>query len=202
MGERKKDCTKCRASKTYENFSPHKLGIGGVRSICKPRSSKAVMATRIARPESREASHRASRNYRSSPNGSAKRVEWNRQDAQKNPVRYLLNRARARAKRGGIQFSITAKDVVVPKLCPVLGLVLVVRRKTFREPGIGGFDDSMSLDRVEPSLGYVPGNVRVISWRANRLKNASSIEELRAILRYVEEHQMDATRGITSPMTI
>ncbi len=43
-----------------------------------------------------------------------------------------------------------------------------------------------TLDRVVPSLGYVKGNVRVISFRANRLKNNATIDEIRAILAYME----------------
>ena len=36
----------------------------------------------------------------------------------------------------------------------------------------GRSDRSPSLDKIEPALGYVPDNVRVISDRANRLKSA------------------------------
>jgi hypothetical protein len=37
-----------------------------------------------------------------------------------------------------------------------------------------------------PSLGYVPGNIRVISMRANRIKTDATADELRAVLRYME----------------
>jgi hypothetical protein len=37
---------------------------------------------------------------------------------------------------------------------------------------------SPSLDRIFPELGYTKGNVRVISWRANWIKNNSTIEEI------------------------
>lgn len=39
---------------------------------------------------------------------------------------------------------------------------------------------SPSLDRISPELGYVPGNVRVISDKANRLKGSRNLTELRA----------------------
>ncbi|WP_145960516.1 hypothetical protein [Novosphingobium meiothermophilum] len=45
----------------------------------------------------------------------------------------------------------------------------------------GGGANSPSLDRIEPELGYVPGNTIVISNRANRLKSDATIDELRAI---------------------
>jgi hypothetical protein len=42
-------------------------------------------------------------------------------------------------------------------------------------------DASPSLDRVDPRKGYVPGNVRVISDRANRLKGDRSLSEIQAL---------------------
>lgn len=45
----------------------------------------------------------------------------------------------------------------------------------------GGGDNSPTLDKIEPALGYVPGNIIVISGRANRLKADATIDELRAI---------------------
>lgn len=46
---------------------------------------------------------------------------------------------------------------------------------------------SPSLDKIIPSLGYVPGNVRIISARANLLKNDATVDELRAILKDAEQ---------------
>lgn len=66
--------------------------------------------------------------------------------------------------------------MVVPTHCPILGLPLYVMKGTK-----GGGPNSPSLDKIEPSRGYVPGNVIVISNRANRLKSDASVEELRAI---------------------
>jgi hypothetical protein len=42
---------------------------------------------------------------------------------------------------------------------------------------------SPSLDRIIPDRGYVPGNVRVVSDRANRLKGKRSLSELRLLSR-------------------
>ena len=36
----------------------------------------------------------------------------------------------------------------------------------------------MSLDRINPELGYIPGNIQVLSTKANVLKNNASINEL------------------------
>lgn len=59
----------------------------------------------------------------------------------------------------------------------------------FQQPlalGSGLSDMSPSLDRLIPSKGYVKGNVVVVSWRANRLKNNASLADLRALVDFYE----------------
>lgn len=46
-------------------------------------------------------------------------------------------------------------------------------------------DDTPELDKIIPSLGYVPGNVCIVSSRANRMKNDHTQETLLKVLRYV-----------------
>lgn len=87
----------------------------------------------------------------------------------------MVRNARHRAKAAGVPFTITKNDIVIPTHCPILGIPLV------HQIGRGGGDSSPSLDKVRPELGYVPGNVIVISQRANRLKSDASIKELRDI---------------------
>lgn len=53
-------------------------------------------------------------------------------------------------------------------------------------------DDSYSLDRIDSSRGYVKGNIWVISLRANRIKNDSTVEELRLIAGKVEQKLKEA----------
>lgn len=88
----------------------------------------------------------------------------------------MRQNARVRARLAEVPFTIEAKDIVIPSHCPILGIPLFqVKGKK------GGGDNSPSLDRIEPNRGYVPGNIIVISNRANRLKSDASIEELRSI---------------------
>ncbi|UOF81207.1 restriction endonuclease pacI-beta-alpha-metal hnh motif 1.97A [Caudoviricetes sp.] len=46
-------------------------------------------------------------------------------------------------------------------------------------------DNSPSVDRLVPHLGYVPGNVRVISWRANILRRDATTRELKKLVKYL-----------------
>lgn len=96
----------------------------------------------------------------------ARAIKW----SANNPEKVLLWNARRRAKKSGLAFSITLADISIPKVCPYLGLPLshggVVSR------------NSASLDRKDNRFGYVPGNVEVISYSANRIKNDASPSEL------------------------
>lgn len=84
--------------------------------------------------------------------------------------------AKKRAFASLLPFNITPNDIAIPDVCPVLGIPLDGSTR----------DNKPSLDKVVPALGYVNGNIRVISFRANRIKSDASPEELRKILSYVE----------------
>ena len=92
----------------------------------------------------------------------------------------MLSRARRRAKKAGLPFSITSADVLIPEFCPVLGARLEWHDKQ------GGAFNSPSLDRLIPELGYIPGNVMVISKRANCIKQDASAEEIRRVADWLE----------------
>lgn len=47
-------------------------------------------------------------------------------------------------------------------------------------------EHSPSIDRIDPTKGYIKGNIAVISWRANMLKNNMTVEEARLLLAYLE----------------
>lgn len=114
-----------------------------------------------------------------------KKREYNREYRDANVEMAMWHSSKKRAKKRGLPFDLTIEDIEVPEKCPILGLELKVGSESSREI-------SPSLDRIVPELGYVKGNIRVISLRANRLKSDASIEELEAILRYMKEHERDS----------
>jgi hypothetical protein len=94
-------------------------------------------------------------------------------------VSRMVNAARDTARRRGWEFSITAADVAVPIHCPLLGILL--------NPAAGSRADSLpSLDRKDSSRGYVPDNVWVVSWKANQIKNRSTLEDLKLVVAGLE----------------
>lgn len=93
-------------------------------------------------------------------------------------VTKLYRNAKSRAKKSNIEFTISERDIIVPEYCPILNIKLT---ENIGESG----PDSYSLDRINNKLGYIPGNVHVISMRANQIKNDSTIEELEMLLNYL-----------------
>lgn len=87
----------------------------------------------------------------------------------------MYRAARCRALRDGVPFSITPQDIIIPEFCPVFGFRLE------RAKG-KATSASPSLDKIVPSLGYVRGNVWVISNRANTLKHDATVEELETLV--------------------
>jgi hypothetical protein len=77
----------------------------------------------------------------------------------------------------GVLFALTVKDLGdAPERCPVFGFKL----KYFGQSSRNGYDTA-SLDRLDSSLGYVPGNIIIVSVRANQLKGNATPAELRAL---------------------
>lgn len=91
----------------------------------------------------------------------------------------LFVSAKNNAKYKNREFSITLADVVIPDRCPILGT-------PFTPLGTVPRNFNPSIDRVDNSKGYIPGNVRIISWAANTWKGARTAEEVRALLKYME----------------
>ena len=102
------------------------------------------------------------------------------------PRNKMISASRARAKAIGVPHSITVRDVIIPRVCPVLGIPLAVTS------GANG-RSSPSLDRIIPELGYVPGNVMVVSWRANDLKGNATIAELQSLARFYSRYMESST---------
>lgn len=108
-------------------------------------------------------------------------------DARESPDtrrRLLLSRVKTSAKKQGLPFDLTLDDIIVPTHCPVLGIPLVFGKAT---TDASWRDNSPSLDRIIPARGYVKGNVVVVSYRVNRIKNDSTVTELQTIADFYTE---------------
>ena len=107
---------------------------------------------------------------------------------QKDMRRELWRRARQRAVEKGLPFDITIDDIIIPAMCPVLNIPII--------QGTGKIhDNSPNLDRIVPELGYVKGNIHVISFRANRIKTNANPNELMIVALYFQKLENERLNG-------
>jgi hypothetical protein len=96
---------------------------------------------------------------------------------------YYLSKKRANEKN--IEFDIEVDDIIIPKHCPILGIPL-------KKNNIGWAPDMPSLDRVDPNKGYTKGNVKVISGKANVMKNNATLEELKIFTKNIFNYLIES----------
>lgn len=100
----------------------------------------------------------------------------------RNPEYMLHLSAKRRAASKNIPFDIEVSDIKIPDRCPITNLPLFQSNKK------GPCDNSPTLDRVNPDLGYVKENIQVISFKANRWKNNMTLDNIKQILIYMETY--------------
>lgn len=99
------------------------------------------------------------------------------------PIEYMLSRTKGSAKRRGLDFNLCESDIIIPNVCPVLGLKLEIAQGAAK-------DNSPSIDRIDNSKGYTKDNIRIISWRANKLKSNATKDEIEKILNYIIDNEI------------
>jgi hypothetical protein len=98
--------------------------------------------------------------------------------------------ARRRDHAKGLPSDIEATQISIPRKCPVLGLPLSASLGK-HHPG------SPSIDHIDPTRGAVQGNWRVISYRANALKGTHTAATLAEYIRRIEHPDQCATKRRT-----
>lgn len=88
----------------------------------------------------------------------------------------ILDRAKSRATRKGLDFNLELSDIVVPDVCPVFGTAF----------SVGNNDTAASIDRIDCSKGYIKGNIQIISNKANRMKSNGSLEDIEKLLKFLK----------------
>lgn len=153
-----KQCTKCKETKPVEQFSKNDKSPTGFRCQCKDCDAK----------------------YRRE--NIAYRKQWNRNFRKTNWKYNVYASAKQRAKKKGLEFSITMDDITIPSLCPVLGIPISMGKKS-------RVDGSPSIDRINNNMGYIRGNILVVSWRANKLKSDSTQEERKRLMDFYQQYE-------------
>lgn len=129
--------------------------------------------------ENKEATNVQNRRWKRSNRAYCRKAlqEWRYSSYERTLWKYAKRSAKAR----GLEFSIDVSDIVIPATCPVLGIPIEKPAPSQGKRPAG----KASLDRKDNSLGYVKGNIFVVSWRANRLKCDGTIDEFKKIIGYM-----------------
>lgn len=107
--------------------------------------------------------------HRNNPEASkARDIAWR----TKNPQKRLVLCTRQSAKLKGLEHNIDETDLTLPEYCPLVGI------KIDYSAGTGKTMDKPSVDRIDPTKGYIKGNVEVMSSLANTMKNKATPEQL------------------------
>lgn len=90
----------------------------------------------------------------------------------------LLRHATQHAKKLNIPCTIKHSDIIIPDKCPLLDVPFILNDKKY----------TYSIDRIDNSKGYVPGNIAVISRLANMMKNCANFIELTTFSRNINSY--------------
>ena len=159
-------CTKCKSLKEDEEFYNNRTNKRGKTFWCKVCTN----------------------HYNNKVNIQSKKL-WAARTHQKlkkdNHPKLLWKMAKHRSKEFGLDFNIDVSDIIIPEVCPLLKCKLDSSSKKTLP----------SLDRIDNSKGYIKGNVRVISFKANQMKSNASQEELMTFARSVLEENAKEGNG-------
>lgn len=180
-----KTCSMCKKEKNTSEFFKCKKYPDGLQYRCKECSKKSMKQI-----------------YERHPNYSKEYYQKNKEQMKNNMVnRYRIKKttepwhisycaARQRAKEKNIEFNIDVDYIksIWTDVCPILNIPL---KSAIFESGLSRkeckarpMDNSPTIDRIDPSKGYIKGNVCIISYRANMIKNCGTLEEHEKIVNF------------------
>jgi len=108
------------------------------------------------------------------------RGAWKHEDDLSRAMSQCFIRKKQNINRSKWSWEITKQDITFPLVCPILGIELNWFADYRQEA-------SPSFDRIDPAKGYIPGNVVICSWRANRIKNDGTAEEHEKIAEFMRK---------------
>ena len=158
-------CPRCNAPKSLSAFSKNKGKPNGRNSWCKQCASEH---SRIL--------------VQSSPEKSKHRL-----------LLYMYHGSKRRAREKGLEHSITVDYLytIIPEKCPYLDIEINWQSSAGTGIKTGPRYNGPSIDRIDSSKGYVEGNVLIVSFRANSIKNNANETELIKMGRRLAQLKME-----------
>ena len=174
--EQIKKCSVCFEEKEISNFDKYSKNFSygdGHKGFCKDCRRKRARKSYNKNKEYRRACARKG--------GKS----WTPEKPRKRGPNRMCTQCMKSARNIGVPFSLTPEDIVIPEKCPVLDIPLEFSKDRKRK------DNTPSVDRLIPELGYVSENIRVISWKANQLKNDMSLEQCKKMYEFFSQAERE-----------
>lgn len=147
-----KICTQCKLNKDYSEYGlrpERKCGYRSECNTCLSARCKRYREQNLAAINAKATTRKIDFKYR------------------------LFRSCKHSSTRRGIEFTITKEDIPDNQYCPYLGIKFTnIIGESFQ-------DYNPSLDRIDNTKGYIPGNIQLISVLANRMKSTATIEQLK-----------------------
>lgn len=179
-----KYCNECKQVLPISEFGFHrKNGNPHLNSVCKKCAVVRVLRcpNRVETQAKSNANKEEKRKIDAEYRRHLRDIDKKYYKSEKGIKQKMLERARSRAKGKGLECTITVDDIILPEKCPILEVPL--------RPGDAyDYDFSYSLDRIDNSKGYIPGNVMVISNLANKMKNCATKEQLKTFIKNINKY--------------
>ncbi len=99
------------------------------------------------------------------------RDKWRLHDDLARAIAAKVTRKKQNCKKTQWEFDLDISDIDFPRYCPILGIELDYFAEKLSP-------NSPSFDRVDPTKGYVTGNVAIISQKANSIKRRYTYDQL------------------------
>jgi len=179
-----KVCMKCNQEKPLDSFFGNNSRKDGKAVWCKEcfRTYQNSNGVKQSRKKIHDAWQKSEAGLKFRFGGALKAIERKRRVKQKE--KRMISAARIRAKKKGLEVSITEDDITIPTICPVLGIEITKENRR-------ASDTSATIDRIDNNKGYIRGNVLIISYRANSIKRDGSMDELYKIYHYMRKYQVE-----------
>lgn len=157
-----KKCTKCGEERPIQDF--YKQG-DGTRPDCKFCSRHRVREYTQNEEYKQKARDRMKKWYANNKDRAKENSNKWRNETYRGYFNKKLTTTRTNAKKKGIECSVGAEYLESlyksqGGVCALTGRKLVIGPSHMEK-------DALSLDRVDPAMGYVEGNIRLVTFQAN-----------------------------------
>ena len=193
-----KTCSKCKQLKQKSEFSRDKYSSNGYRASCKD-CCNLYQRQNAGKHAAQKAIYQKAYKERNKEVLATKSKRRSQEKYQQDRgtiyhvLRELLWGAKARAKKNNLPFDLTIEwlQSMIISHCPIT-LQPIDWLKEQVVDGKAG-QNSPSIDKNKPELGYIQSNCSIVSYRGNVIKSNGSIDEHRRVVQYMAAQQLRDT---------